>query len=445
MSDPLLSLPQPSATIGRPFEGDKFGRKQPAEQLTAYLYRLSSGAVLAIDAPWGEGKTWFGKNWAEHLKNDSYKVIYIDAFEQDYIEDPFMLISAEIMEIIDDGVVEDFKQSSLNVTKALLPIAVKALFNVSGRVLLGTSNITEEVSAALSESIDESGNLMSEWIKNNLESHTQNKMAMRQFKESLADFAQSQDRPVVIFIDELDRCQPTFAVKLIERIKHFFDVPNLVFVLLLNREQLEKAVRGVYGNDTDAATYLGKFVNFFFQLPKPDGLDSHFAEQKYTSFIEHTFSRYQFSVDENCNTFIRYLVFWAIEYKLSLRDIEKIIAYYAFAYPVHKLNYLMVYVIMLKLKHNDLFLSLKQNDHQAHEIAKKQIEDLIRKAEKNENSTAQRVLVMVKEWHEAHINNFKEVGENFKAIEGDLFGTGIGLNGIFKYLAKKIELTMGVQ
>lgn len=444
MSDPILSLPQLSS-IERPFEGDKFGRKQLVEQLTAYLYRLSSGAVLAIDAPWGEGKTWFGKNWAEHLRNDSYKVIYVDAFEQDYIEDPFMLISAEIMEIIDEGVVEDFKQSSLNVTKALLPVAVKALFNVSGRVLLGTSSLTEDVSAALSESVDESGNLMGEWIKKNLESHTQNKRAMSQFKESLSSFAQSQDRPVVIFIDELDRCQPTFAVKLIERIKHFFDVPNLVFVLLLNREQLEKAVRGVYGNDTDAATYLGKFVNFFFQLPKPDGLDNHYAEQKYTSFVEHTFARYQFSVDENCKTFIRYLVFWAIEYKLSLRDIEKIIAYYAFAFPVHKLNYLMVYVIMLKLKHNDLFLRLKHNDHQAHEIAKKQIEDLIAKAAKKDNSSAQSVLVIFKEWHEAHLNHFQTIGENFKAIERDLFGTGIGLDRIFNHLAKKIELTMEIR
>ena len=65
------------------FDNDKLERRQLAEKFTTYLDRLNDGAVLAIDAPWGEGKTWFARNWEADLKEKNYKTIYIDAFEQD--------------------------------------------------------------------------------------------------------------------------------------------------------------------------------------------------------------------------------------------------------------------------------------------------------------------------------------------------------------------------
>ena len=45
---------------------------------------------------------------------------------------------------------------------------------------------------------------------------------------------------LVIFIDELDRCQPLFAVRLLERVKHYFDNPNITFVFSTNVEELQK-------------------------------------------------------------------------------------------------------------------------------------------------------------------------------------------------------------
>lgn len=70
-------------------------------------------------------------------------------------------------------------------------------------------------------------------------------------------------------IDELDRCRPTFAVELLDRVKHVFDVPNLVFVFGLNRDDLCSVVRSVYG-DIDASVYLRKFFDVEFQLTRVD-------------------------------------------------------------------------------------------------------------------------------------------------------------------------------
>ena len=78
------------------------------------------------------------------------------------------------------------------------------------------------------------------------------------------------DQPLVFIIDELDRCRPTFAIELLERVKHIFDVPNIVFVFGINRDELVKALQSVYG-EIDADVYLRRFFDMPFVLPEPDG------------------------------------------------------------------------------------------------------------------------------------------------------------------------------
>jgi hypothetical protein len=247
----------------------------------------------------------------------------------------------------------------------------------------------------------------------------------------------TQNRPIVIFIDELDRCKPDFAVRLIERIKHFFDVPNIVFVLLINSKQLESAIKGVYGINTNASEYLGKFINFTFQLPKPK-LSEINAEQKYERYIVTTFNKYEFGQSQEYVVFIRHLKFWALRYDLSLRDIEKIIALYAFAQPVQCLSFLLVYVIILKAKNNALFNRLLDDDLEAHRGAKEVIDKLMAEAERQEDTVSQSILCMPQKWHEAHINNFTEIDE---CIANTIQGRHhFELKNLFRYLAKMIEI-----
>lgn len=71
------------------WEGDLWDRKRLGVQLTNYVGRLQCGAVLALDARWGEGKTWFVRHWQKHLEDENHNVIYLDAFANDYLDDPF--------------------------------------------------------------------------------------------------------------------------------------------------------------------------------------------------------------------------------------------------------------------------------------------------------------------------------------------------------------------
>lgn len=116
MMDNQLNWPKDNfENIETAWEGDLWHRRRLGEQLTSYVDRLNCGAVLALDARWGEGKTWFVRHWAKHLMDTEHNVIYLDAFANDYLEDPFLTIAAEIShtfkesEEIDDDEIKDFR------------------------------------------------------------------------------------------------------------------------------------------------------------------------------------------------------------------------------------------------------------------------------------------------------------------------------------------------
>ncbi|MEW9586608.1 P-loop NTPase fold protein [Paraburkholderia sp. DGU8] len=381
MSDPIASFPlslSPEAIdVTSPFEGDKLGRKKLAERLTSYIDRLQNGAVLAIDAPWGEGKSWFGRHWAAHLKARDYRVATIDAFQQDFVEDPFLLIAAEIANLTSNDHGEALKHRAVAVMKARLPLGTKVLINLAGRIVLGAADISEDVQGAIEAAPEKSSDAAEEWVRQKLENHEAEKQSLTHFRQALADFAAKQEKPVIVFIDELDRCRPSFAVRLIERIKHFFDVPNLVFVLLMNREQLEKAICGVYGPDTDASAYLGKFLHLTWRLPGPTKRDMDRGTETRRVFVADTLRQYGFDNTQqgSLEAFIATFSEWAHVMDLSLRDIQRGCALFIMADTGW--SGLISYLIALKLKRPAWFQQIRSGSATIHETLEKFLQEHI--------------------------------------------------------------------
>ena len=77
-------------------------------------------------------------------------------------------------------------------------------------------------------------------------------------------------KPLLVMIDELDRCRPTYAVELLETAKHLFAVDQVVFVLAVNRTELQHAVKALYGNEFKADGYLRRFIDLDVHLPEPN-------------------------------------------------------------------------------------------------------------------------------------------------------------------------------
>ena len=108
---------------------------------------------------------------------------------------------------------------------------------------------------------------------------------------------------LVIFIDELDRCKPSYALEMLERIKHYFDDDRIIFIVSVNKEQLTHTISNYYGNGFDSTSYLNKFFD----------LEAHFPElQTYDTEI-YTNNTGQYFLNSISNMLVKY-------YRLSRRD-----------------------------------------------------------------------------------------------------------------------------
>ncbi len=78
---------------------------------------------------------------------------------------------------------------------------------------------------------------------------------------------------LLILVDELDRCRPDYAISVFERIKHFFDIPGVVFLVAYDSEYLISAAQTVYGQNFSADAYFRKFIDYEIRLPQPEPRD----------------------------------------------------------------------------------------------------------------------------------------------------------------------------
>ena len=87
-------------------------------------------------------------------------------------------------------------------------------------------------------------------VKEYLEKYSEQKATLDDFKKNIQTFVADNagEHPVIFFVDELDRCNPHYAVAVLERIKHLFEIPNIIFVLAINKKELSNAIQGYYGS-----------------------------------------------------------------------------------------------------------------------------------------------------------------------------------------------------
>lgn len=264
----------------QPFKGDRLGRKEYAEVLTSIVETFVGGAVVALNGAWGTGKTTFLKMWKQHMMNEGFPVIYYNAWEDDICEEPMLSMLRELKELNkEDGLDNVFKTGAKVVTGALAG-AFTAAAGVFGEIAKGA---VEGGMKQLEDSVYES-----------LKEENARTKLMQDFKGSLTDYMTvvcDNGKPLVYMVDELDRCNPNFAVKVLERIKHLFDVPNVVFVLSIDKRQLACSVKGFYGsNEIDADEYLRRFIDVDYYLPKPDAelfCDYLYDYYEYDSFLKN--------------------------------------------------------------------------------------------------------------------------------------------------------------
>lgn len=282
------------------WKNDVLERGKTATFLTRYLNSLygdpdsdsiySNSFVLCLDADWGFGKTFLIERWAEDLKEKlNHPVVYFDSWKNDFSDDPLLAFLCEF-------------EKSLKAYESITPKGMKILNGVIkvGKSAIAPTNLTSLMKVALkaftgvdaSQSLDAisevMGNTIDRYMGEAVESHNLRKAKIDDFSKKLESLLNELDRiglslPMYVFIDELDRCKPSYAIQLLEGIKHIFGTRGVYFIIATNKPQLSHSIKAVYGGEFDSDTYLQRFFDQEYRLDTPN----------YSSFARMLIKKYR--------------------------------------------------------------------------------------------------------------------------------------------------------
>lgn len=304
--------PMPSAE--NPWADDLLDRLSLAENLTNFIRPQREPLVVSLHGDWGSGKTFFLKRWVRTLEDRGFSTFYYNAWEDDYAPAPLIPILTKLEETTKSGPTRRrLRQAAL---PFLLDVATGALHAQTGVDLRQYGNLASVIK-------DDAV----------FDAYRKQRAHRAQLRDALAALAKSASKksghPTVCVIDELDRCRPTFAIELLETTKHVFNVDGLVFVLALNRTELAKSIRSLYG-EIDADTYLRRFFDVHLALPTADTIPYTlhlFSRFRLDTFFEQLSSIAQNDVhNKDYRTVVEFLPLFWHRLGLSLRDIHHCVA-----------------------------------------------------------------------------------------------------------------------
>lgn len=248
-----------------PWANDPFERRAHGERLLALIRTLREQPyVIALNGDWGTGKSVFLRRLEAQFEGAGPKIpfIRIDAWAADDAADPLVPFAAALHRRLESAKGAKARiQAKLKSAAATLAVPMAAY-----AATLAAPGAASGVAAAAAL-----GTSLIDWELSRHSTREVFKMALEETRDLLTGRKRGGPLsvPLVIAIDELDRCRPDFAVRALERVKHFFSVPGVVFIIATDRGNLPAAVRSLYGSSVDGELYLRKFFDFEYRLPTP--------------------------------------------------------------------------------------------------------------------------------------------------------------------------------
>lgn len=230
---------------------------------------FNDGGVLFIDGKWGSGKTFFVKQiqylldllssesrieektnlnqLISKVENEKVVTVYFNAWENDYHSDPLLAVAYKMLSESSDIV---SKKEVVKDTESIFTSLSKIIKLVSG----GKYDLSE-----LKIERDDTFKL--------LEVEQQIRILFMKIVDLILV---ERANKLVIIIDELDRCRPDFAVKLLERLKHVLVNDKIITIVSVNLEELGATIKKHYGESYKPNNYFNKFYDDKITLSKFD-------------------------------------------------------------------------------------------------------------------------------------------------------------------------------
>lgn len=268
----LSKLQQHTPTLNDIWGEDPLDRRECAATLTRLIQATTKSYVIGMYGAWGSGKTVFMHQLQLELEKLRVPTVRVDAWRTDYLSDPLVAL----VEAINQRQAEEAASHSGSLKKSpdeLLEASL-AISLPLAEIGVAATAVATPLLAAAGVAVKGALTAAKEVVSRRVKASKDLRIGIEHARDYLTGRA-SQDiagpikTPLVIFIDELDRCRPDYAVRMLERVKHFFDVNGIVFVVASDGKNLPAAVNSQYGSGVDSEEYLRKFFDYEYMLPDP--------------------------------------------------------------------------------------------------------------------------------------------------------------------------------
>ncbi len=250
---------------------DVLNREEFVNTITEFVHTLSElkrGCSFAIDGKWGSGKTFLMEMLEERLREEQsettgdnqYFLFHYNCWQYDYYEEPAVAMVSSLLDTVKGeenifgGTIDRTVQASWVIAKEeVKKIAGRFIEKHIGLNLIDTIDAVKKKESKLEEE-DKSFDMLFGF-----------KETLDQTRESLKRIA--EQKTLIFVVDELDRCIPSYAIKVLERLHHLFaELDNVIVIIAVDGVQLEHSVKQIYGKDTCVNEYLKKFISLTFSL-----------------------------------------------------------------------------------------------------------------------------------------------------------------------------------
>lgn len=273
------------------FDDDLLGLSDFAERLQKFIeieHRFVRGSlVIGLNAKFGAGKTTFLDMWKHWLGSDRNElgkpmVVDLNAWESDYYGDPLFAVVSSLIESLKKN-----DQSTRKLVSAAKDVGWFATA-IGGQVVKKFTGIDAVAAGDLAEKKKTDPNGQESLLSDTFSIYQGRKDAMNRLQNAIRECVPSDGPGVWFLVDELDRCRPDYAISYLETIKHIFDAEGAVFILAVDRHQLENSAKTAFGPNLNFDEYYRKFVHREVILPHPS--EPHFRRLA-SKYVDHYLRR----------------------------------------------------------------------------------------------------------------------------------------------------------
>ena len=321
---------------------DLLNRQGLIEQIIQLFNIISdnrSPCTFALNGTWGTGKTFvlqrLMKQLLDYQDGEKFFVFHYNCWQYDYYEEPLIAIVAALLDSVDQEK-HLFSHSLRQKAKQGMAIAKPVLENIAKDFIkkkVGV-DITDLVAV-----VKDGADGLEKFSDKEIDTHEYDKYysfkkAITSAQEGIRSLAKA--RTVVVIVDELDRCLPSYAIKVMERLHHLFsEQDNCVVILAVDKSQLKQTVQQIFGADTDTTKYLKKFISFEVQLDM-GRIESGFTEKyaDYFTLFDDSLIKTEFSFEKFFSA-----IFAGIDVRTQERIMERIKTVHRILFPDVKKDY----------------------------------------------------------------------------------------------------------